>query len=762
MTDRRPDGEEAQAAGGKPRWIQRGVLAATCALVIGVYLYTARSGYLVSRSLNPAGASYNLLVQGFRAGQLSLKTEVPPELARLPNPYDRDANARYGVLDLSYYKGRLYLYFGVTPVLVLFWPYLAVTGHYLLQKDATLIFCLVGFLTSAGLLLAVWRRYFAEVKVGVAAGMLALGLATFTPFLLARCDVYETSISCGYAFTMLALAAIWKTLHDPERRGWWLAAASLAYGLAVGARPSVLFGAVILLIPVAEACLERRKVWTAVLAATVPIAFVGLGLMLYNALRFDNPFEFGWHYQMSGRRQDIASPFGLHYFWFNFRVLFLEPARWCGRVPYVHDIHAPRSPAGYSGVEHPFGILTTIPFVWMALAAPLAWRSRPTRERSTLRRFLTAVALLFNASALTLCFFWAVNARYELEFAPALVLLATVGVLSLERVLAPKSKPELPYRTVWRWAARCGWGVLLGFSVAFNLLASVQRCAEAHCDLGNVLLQQGKDTEAISKYDQALRLNPDFAEAHFNLGLALLRLGRVPEAAGRWEQALRLKPNYAEAHNNLGVALAQLGHVPEAIECYDRALQLKSDYAEAHYNLAVALARLNKLPEAIAEYQQAVRLKSDYAEAQNGWGLILVRLGRTREAVEHWEQALRLQPDYAEAHYNLGVALAGLNEVPEAIAQYQEAVRLKPDYADAHNNLGGVFLRLGRTQEAIAQFEQALRAAPGLVEAHYNLGVALEQTGKTQDAIRYYEQALRIRPDYAEAQMALTRLRAAQ
>ena len=198
-------------------------------------------------------------MQGFRAGQLSLKKEVPPGLAQLADPYDPAAHAPYRVLDMSYYKGKLYLYFGVTPAVVLFWPYVALTGHYLSQKDAVVIFCLVGFLASVGLLCALWRRYFAEVSVAVvAAGALALGLATCMPVLLARCDVYEVAISCGYALTMLALAAIWRALHEPERRCRWLAAASLAYGLAVGARPSLLFGAVILLVPVAQAWRERR------------------------------------------------------------------------------------------------------------------------------------------------------------------------------------------------------------------------------------------------------------------------------------------------------------------------------------------------------------------------------------------------------------------------------------------------------------------------------------------------------------------------
>jgi hypothetical protein len=116
-----------------------------------------------------------------------LHREAPPGLTQLADPYDPSAHAGYAVLDISYYKGKLYLYYGVTPAVLLFWPYVALTGNYLPQKYAVLVFCIVGFLASAGLLFALWRRYFANVTLAaVAAGTLALGLATGTPSLLAR------------------------------------------------------------------------------------------------------------------------------------------------------------------------------------------------------------------------------------------------------------------------------------------------------------------------------------------------------------------------------------------------------------------------------------------------------------------------------------------------------------------------------------------------------------------------------------------------
>src|ERR1700683_4091094 len=113
----------------KSAWIS---FATACVLIIAIYEYTAPLSRLESSLTKPADDYYNLLVQGFRDGHLYLKKEVPARFARLADPYDSDANSAYlgmpySMGDQSYYKGHLYLYFGVTPVLILFWPFLALT-----------------------------------------------------------------------------------------------------------------------------------------------------------------------------------------------------------------------------------------------------------------------------------------------------------------------------------------------------------------------------------------------------------------------------------------------------------------------------------------------------------------------------------------------------------------------------------------------------------------------------------------------------------
>ncbi|HEY4988274.1 MAG TPA: hypothetical protein VII09_00625, partial [Opitutaceae bacterium] len=399
-------------------------LAASLLVIAGFAALVALSRPYVSSG--PAAAeSYNLVVEGFRSGHVWLAKEAPPALATAANPYAFATyrpylQAPWGLTDLSYYRGHLYAYFGVTPAVVLFWPYRLLTGRSLHQAHAVLLFSVLGYALCLGLALAAWRRFFPELRPWVgAAAALVLGSVTTLPVFLVRPGLYEVSIGCGFAFTMLALVGLWNAWHRQTGRAAWLAAASLAYGLAVGARPSLLFGAAILFV------LPAASFWGSIrggkpapwfrdlLAALLPIAAVGAGLAAYNYYRFDDPLQFGHDYQLSGNNVFGTRSFAPVFFWDNVRLYFLEPLRWHGGFPFVWEPACPPLAPGHLPVEFFFGTLTNLPILLAAALVPLAWAGRQAGRG--LPAAASVLAAVFLTGAVPICFYAGATSRYLLD-----------------------------------------------------------------------------------------------------------------------------------------------------------------------------------------------------------------------------------------------------------------------------------------------------------------------------------------------------------
>ena len=140
--------------------------------------------------------------------------------------------------------------------------------------------------------------------------------------------------------------------------------------------------------------------------------------------------------------------------------------------------------------------------------------------------------------------------------------------------------------------------------------------AGAHLALGVGYYQLGKNEEAVTALEKAIRLNPSLPEAHAYLAGAYFKLGKYEELIEPIQKMMQSYPDFVEGQRVLGCVYIELGDFAKAIECLNKADALTPNNA----------AILNKLGEA---YREAGQL--NYARKRSGKRsvLILITLLRT-------------------------------------------------------------------------------------------------------------------------------------
>ena len=162
----------------------------------------------------------------------------------------------------------------------------------------------------------------------------------------------------------------------------------------------------------------------------------------------------------------------------------------------------------------------------------------------------------------------------------------------------------------------------------------------------------GELVKAEQLCQQIINVKRDLFDALHLLALVQTRLGKKDTALTSFDRALAVRPDYAEALSNRGLTLHELKRFEEALASYDRALAVRPDYAEALYNRGNTLHELKRFEEALASHDRALTVRPDYAEALYNRGLTLHELKRFEEALASYHRALAVRPDYAEAHWN--------------------------------------------------------------------------------------------------------------
>jgi len=233
---------------------------------------------------------------------------------------------------------------------------------------------------------------------------------------------------------------------------------------------------------------------------------------------------------------------------------------------------------------------------------------------------------------------------------------------------------------------------------------STTKDTQVHLEMGelNFTLTPSSGGTMSKEDAEKAKAKADAMNAAFKAGVDLVTQGKDEEAIAKFQEVIASAPNCAECYSNIGTIQVREKKWDEAEQSYKKAIELKPDFADPYAGLATVYNAQKKADQALEASKKAAELSSGAAGAAGGagggggsapavfnQGVILWNAGKIPEAQTQFEQAIKIDPNLAEAHYWLGMALVNGGKAADAKAHFEEYLKLAPtgQYAETAKNI---------------------------------------------------------------------------
>ncbi len=373
------------------------------------------------------------------------------ELDSLANPYDRTqrnkANLHGDFWDRAYYNGKLYSYFGAAPVLTVYYPVYFVTRKIpttLFASGILAIQCIIFISLLYGLFV---KKFVGDVPAAaLVLGQVAVIFGSGIFAAAAETMFYFMAVLSGVAWTAAFLYFLFKAYYTDslKSRVILLICCGISGSLIAASRPTLLLYCAVGLIPAfgimtsESESIKNKAIYCA--SVGVPLFIGACLIMAYNNTRFDNPFEFGFNYQLTVSRAQantiklsMIPPAVYHY--------FLQQPNVTSSFPYIRlASRGWDSYTRYSYAGRTMGIMT-YPAAWGIAVLPM-FINKKDIFRSVVLSSLGICALLM--SFIDMCKAGS-HYRYTIDIGFAVLLLSVIGALMLLNKLSSNESQMYKY-----------------------------------------------------------------------------------------------------------------------------------------------------------------------------------------------------------------------------------------------------------------------------------------------------------------------------
>ena len=122
------------------------------------------------------------------------------------------------------------------------------------------------------------------------------------------------------------------------------------------------------------------------------------------------------------------------------------------------------------------------------------------------------------------------------------------------------------------------------------------------------LMADEKLEEAITVFEQALRIDPDNVETLLKLGYARFHLDDYHEALRVYDKILDIDVTNPEAWNLKGLVHYEQKNYSKALDSVEKAIETDPTYGMAWYNKACFLSLLNQVPESLESLKRSIEI----------------------------------------------------------------------------------------------------------------------------------------------------------
>ena len=455
------------------QWIVT-VIVMILLLVLGSYINKADP--VLMGSPWPHHSQYQELARSLDKGTVELTEQyVDPRLLETENPYDTITLQAEGIsysMDYAFYDGHYYVYFGIVPEVLFYFPYYRLKGADLANYKVMYILfvlLLIGvFATITGLV----RRYFKSLPyvfyLLICAGTLLC--ANFV-YLTVRSDIYNIPILCGVAFSFIGIGLWLEALNTDKKaiRRTALAAGSFSMALVAGCRPQLLLlsGIAIILFFFEDGFKNRRLFTKESVVDTIcfclPYVLVAIPVCWYNYVRFGSITDFGATYSLTTNDMNHRG-FNMNRLLRSLYCYLFQTAVMNTDFPFLNSSYVEGGYMGRLLTEHTYGGMlvsnAVMVSLWLGLITGLKKLEKPIRYMVAYTVLSAVIIAGFDANCAGVLY------RYTCDFAPAFMLAAIV----LWMAYLDRARHVIDYRFASRLAYICF--VLAGAYAFLTFIAS--------------------------------------------------------------------------------------------------------------------------------------------------------------------------------------------------------------------------------------------------------------------------------------------------